>query len=447
MTDSSKGKKPGELIRRSVLVGGAATAATAALPDVAMAQIPAGVYEGKAAVYMDPRYMDRFNKVVYAACNTVDVNDKIKALFPNRADLKWGFYQKALEPVPTKWGPNPAQAQAAFDNWELFRDEMRDDLEKQPAKFADPEYWIDPFDETKVADNMMEHLDEVIRIALHDNNDIQLAIKVRKKKKRHHQVWSEWDFDPLPKKLKKLTINVWCPDGGWQGYSLLRNKVGGSTSTITKLVVTWSLPAAPVNNTGDQILFIFSGLESISKKKTPGGVLQPVLQWTATDGWAARSWYVQADYQPPDDPTVPDKNESIGPGHIKSEKLCYTKAIPVTTPNATIIGTIVLDNKDVNGKCDYTCSLAVNGSTLTDTVLKVKNIPELTFAVTAIESYLTRKNPMKKDDYPASPITMKIIDLTLDPPLSPPWKLSSPKGHDFTVAEPTAGTFTFTFTP
>jgi hypothetical protein len=433
----SKTEKPGELDRRSVLAGGAASAATAVLPRTAMAQPKgAGGITPFGAVYMDPTYLDTFNNSKYASGNIGAVHRLIRRKFPNRGDLKWGLYQRDIEPDPTKWGRTPQIGQAAFDHWPDFSQEARDDLEKQPARFTDPKNAMNPFDTSLVAVNLLEHLDEVIRIALWDHDDVPISINVGKKKRRHHGLTTEWTTTGANPnlKLRRLTINIDCPDGGWQGYTLWRNR--SSTEHITKIVATWQVPPAPTNQEG-QIIFIFNGLESISRPSAPGGIVQPVLQWTNA-GWAIRSWYLTADFDPVTYPQLPDPNRAVGQDHLGDENRCYSKAVTVMAGD-TITGTVE-GGRDVSGKYNYVCSLARNNQPQSDTVLSLTDIPEPVYAVCAVESYGINVNPPNAD-YPADPITMSSIDLQVQQNSISPiqWQESKRAGRDYSVRTMMAG--------
>jgi hypothetical protein len=435
--EHSKTEKLGELDRRSVLAGGAATAATVALPRAAMAQLRGeGGITTRGAIYMDPNYLDTFNNRAYSRNNIGAVHDLVKQKFPNRSDLKWGFYQRDVVPNPADWGVTPQIGQAAYDNWPNFSQEARDDLEKLPAKFTDPKNAMNPFDTSLVGANLMEHLDEVIRIALWDHNDVPIRIRVGKSKKRHHGLTTEWvTTGANPNlQLKGLTINIDCPDGGWQGYTLWRNR--SSTEHITKIVATWQVPPAPMNQEG-QIIFIFNGLESITRPNAPGGILQPVLQWTSA-GWAIRSWYLTADFDPMKYPQLPDPNRAVGQDHLGDENRCYSKAIPVVTGD-TITGTVE-GGRDATGKFNYVCSLARNNQPQSDTVLPLANIPELVYAVCAVESYGVTVNP-PNPDYPADPIVMSSVDLQVQQNSVSPiqWQESKKAGRDYTVHSMMAG--------
>jgi hypothetical protein len=422
MTDNGRkdSKKAGELDRRSVLVGTAATAATASLPGAAVA----GDVGIQSAVYMDPIYLKTFRDKQtgrYSKHRIGEVWQIIRDNFATRADLTWGSYQQKVETDKTKWGGS-----AAYDNWPIFVQESREDLEKQPApSSSDRRYAMDPSNTSRVAANRLEHLDEVIRIALWDHKNVSVWIDVGKHKRRHHDFATIWDFNG--NQLDNLTINVDCPEGGWQGYTIWPFKA--PTAHITGLTATWQVPPPP-DYSGDQILFIFNGIESSSTKTVPGGILQPVLQWTRT-GWAVRSWYVRADFDPVAFPDVPDWTKYKSQADIDKDDVgrCYTKAIPVNRGDK-ITGTIT--GGLVNGKYNYTCSLAVGGVNQNDAKLSVMDIPELSYPVCAVESYGIRDN-YKDKDYPAGLITMTDVGLQIDggSVTNIQWKESKKKGGDY----------------
>jgi hypothetical protein len=237
--------------------------------------------------------------------------------------------------------------------------------------------------------------------------------------------------------LDDLTINVDCPDGGWQGYTIWPFKA--PTAHITGLTASWRVPQPPANKTGDQVLFIFNGIESSSEKSVPGGILQPVLQWTKA-GWAVRSWYVRADFDPIAYPDVPDWSKSKSQGEIDNNDKgrCYTKAVSVN-PGQTITGTIT-GGIDVNGKYDYTCALAVDAVNQNDTMLRVTDIRELSYPVCAVESYGIRDDH-KDEDYPSGSITMTDIALQIDGGSvnNIQWRDSKRKGGDYDPTSSMAG--------
>ncbi|MBP0115411.1 MULTISPECIES: hypothetical protein [Bradyrhizobium] len=435
--EDGRTEKQDTLNRRTVLAGGVATAATAALPRAALAQPKgAGGIETRGAIYMDPDYLSTFNDHAYSRGNIGNVHNLIKNNFLNRSDLKWGLYQRDVEPDPKKWGRTPQIGQAAFDHWPDFSQEARDDLEKQPARFADPKNAMNPFDTRQVGANLLEHLDEVIRIALWDYA-VPIKIKVNKSRRRHHGLTTEWDPAPQPGtnpnlRLNGLTINIDCPDGGWQGYTLWRNR--STSDHITKFEANWVVPSPPTNDEG-QIIFIFNGLESVSGPNATGGILQPVLQWT-TNGWFIRSWYVSADFDPMKYPNLPDPGSAVGQDHLSDENRCYSKAIPVTTGD--IITGSIEGGRDTGGKFNYVCSLSRNNQIQSDTRLKMDDISELTYAVCAVESYKVTVTPA---DYPTAPIVLTSLDLQLENnPISPiQWTESKKAGRDFTAKSSMAG--------
>lgn len=421
-----------EVNRRHVLAGGAASVASATLPGAAAAADikSSGKADIFGAIYRDFRYTDKFNNHVYNAQHIDTVHRTILEKFPNRNDLKWGLYQRQIVTDPADWG-----TQAAYDNWPYFSEEVRVNLEKQPAKFTKLKNAMNPFDTSQVAANLLEHLDEVIRIALWEYA-VPIKIKVGKRPARHHGLTTEWIPAPAHPgtnphvKPNGLNINIDCPDGGWQGYAFWRNK--SSTDHITKCVAKWQVPSAPANQE-DQIIFIFNGLESVSDRGVTAGILQPVLQWTKADGWYIRSWYVMADFDPVAHPALPSltkKVEQSQPGGDNHRY--YSKAVQVFTGN-TITATIE-GGKDATGKFNYTCSMAVNDQPKPDTKLSFSDIPELVYAVCAVESYGITAKP-RQQDYPANPITMSSIVLEVQQaPVTPnPWKTSDKIGGDFEV--------------
>ncbi|KRQ10268.1 hypothetical protein [Bradyrhizobium manausense] len=421
--EHTKIDQPSELDRRTVLTGGAAVAATAALPRASLGQSNPNAVQPFGAIYKDFGYLQHFNHDKYSAGNIQNVQDLIKGkgstpgLFPNRSALKWGLYQQSVEPTAANWGSTPKKGQAAFDKWPDFSQDARDDLERQPATFTDPKNAMNPFDTTQVAANLMEHLDEVIRIALWDHA-VPMKIVVGSKEGRHHGLTTEWQPAPQPGtnpnlQLTGLTINMDCPDGGWEGYTVWRNQ--SSTAEITKIVASWTVPPAPTGQDG-QIIFIFIGLESVSGTNATGGILQPVLQWTDSGpnaGWYIRSWYVTAAFDPLQYPLLPDPSIAADQAHLANENRCYSQAVPVQAKD-TITGTIQGGRNSTTGKFDYMCSLEVNGQHKSVTDLSLTDIPEPVYAVCAVESYGAVNKPQ---DYPAPPtpgaasITLSSINL------------------------------------
>jgi hypothetical protein len=443
--------------RRNVLVGGAAAAAISALPGVAAAQSKStdGV-NAFGAIYKDVRYRDRFNNTVYSAENIVTAHNKIRTKFLKENDLQWGNYQQYLEPTPANWG-DPA----AYYNWPYFSNEARNDLEKQPVTLKDPKNAMNPLDPTQVANNLMEHLDGVIRFALWVHA-IPITIKIDQKVRRHHDLVTVWD--PTPSSTFNpgflLTINMYCPLGGWQGYASWQPIL--PTDQMTKFVATWTVPPAPVNDKGPQIIFIFNGLESVSTLNAVGGILQPVLQWTNA-GWFVRSMYMRADFDPTIISTLPGPTESKlsnydlaspGPDGKAVDNRSYSQAVSVKK-GSIIAGTIQIENDPKTGPT-YICSLDVDGVTQNETKLPipVAKIPEFVYAICAVESYnTTRIKPVKKGDpsydpkdYPADPIVLSSVDLQIQQKslISIDWTLSEKVGGDY-IPDKTDGGHTVEF--
>jgi hypothetical protein len=399
--------QPGELDRRTVLTGGAAVAATAALPQASLGQANPNVMGPFGAIYKDFGYLQHFNKDKYSAGNPIQtVHNLVHTMFSNRGNLIWGSYQTSVENNPDNWGSTPTKGKVAFDNWPDFSQDARDDLQKQPATFTDPANAMNPFNTNQVAANLMEHLDEVIRIALWDYA-VPMKIVVGSKEGRHHGLTTVWSPTPpwtgSAPTSAYLTITMDCPDGGWEGYTVL------STAEITKLVATWTVPPAPTGQHG-QIIFIFIGLESISGANATGGIVQPVLQYTDSGtnaGWYVRSWYVTAAFDPSQYPLLPNPSSAVDQAHLANENRCYSQAVKVN-PGQTITGTIQGGRDSTTGKFNYMCSLDVDNQHQSVTDLPLTDIPEPVYAVCAVESYGVTTKPQ---DYPSAPITLSSIDL------------------------------------
>jgi len=382
--------------RRSLIVGGAAAAVTSVTPGDALAASTAGPGEvhTEAAIYTNQKYLDTFTNR-YSSGSVSGVQQNIKTLFPVRSNLKWGLYQQKLEPNPANWG-----SPAAFYHWPDFSQEARDSLERQPAQFNDPKKAMNPFDPTQVAPNLMEHLDEVVRIGLWDHA-VPITVEVKKKQQRHHGFYTIWQTSGANPNLQLngLTLHMDCPDGGWQGFASWHNT--DSTQHITRLTSTWQVPPEPQTKDG-QIIFIFDGLESVSSANKPGGILQTVLQWTSA-GWYVRSWYVSSLFSANNYPNLPNANASQN--DLSQEYRCYSKAIPVSV-NDMIQG-IIAGGVDNNGKFNYQCSIQRNGQPV-DANLSMSDIPEPVYAVCAVESYNVGT---PASQYYPNPISMSGIDL------------------------------------
>ena len=340
-----------------------------------------------------------------------------------------------------------AGSTSAYNNWPDFVQEARNDLEKQPATFADPENATNPLDPSQVAPNLLEHLDEVIRIALWDYA-IPIKIKVGQKRKRHHGLTTEWKLEPIPGPIPgvepTLTINIDCPQGGWQGYTFWRKP--SSTGHITNFVATWTVPPAPQVN-DDQIIFIFNGLKSVSAGNAVGGILQPVLQWTKENQWLIRSWYIRADFDPVQYPALPDPTKTASNYNKDGtqDNRSYSIGVAVN-PNDIIVGTIQ-GGINSNGKFNYNCSLKRNGQDA-GAALQLTDVPELIYAVCAVESYYVPEQPLSHVGfYPATQIGISSISLQVEQSSITPigWIPSKTLGRDYNASKNAAGdTVTFT---
>jgi hypothetical protein len=429
--------------RRTVLIGGASAVAVGSIPNEASSancaqpNCEGPEFHEKGAVYMDPTYLDTF-KDRYSQANILHVHDIVHGKWPTRADrdtkMKWGLYQKEVEKDSDKWGCTPQKGKIARDNWDYFAADARFDLEKQTAEVAHPKNAMDPFDTTRVANNLIEHLDEVVRIALWDYA-VPITVCVGKRKHRHHGLTTEWQPTPHAGtnpnlRLTGLKILIDCPEGGWKGFAWWRTK--SPSDHITRFAATWVVPGPPQQDDG-QIIFIFNGLESVNSQSGPGGILQAVLQWQR-NAWYVRSWYVRADFDPVTYPTLPAPDVEVSQAGLDQENRCYSKAIRVA-PGDTIEGIIEGGRDPGTGKYNYHCLVKAMNQ---QQDLVMMDIPELVYAVCAVESYEVKD---RQKDYPASPIEITQIDLQVDPlsPVDIDWSTNRNVGHDFKTSSGDGG--------
>jgi hypothetical protein len=427
--------------RRTVLLAGVSTAAAGSIPDIASADCAkpdcTAEFHTKGAVYMDPIYLDTFAKM-YSRANIQNVHDIVHRKWPTKADrdtkMKWGLYQLEVEQDPAKWGCTPEKGKIAFDNWKFFSADARFDLEKLPAHVKNPKNAMDPFDTTRVANNLVEHLDEVVRIALWDYA-VPITVCVGQRTNRHHGLTTEWEPAPNAGKnpnlqLTGLKIMIDCPEGGWKGYAWWRTK--SASEQITRFAATWEVPPYPPKDSG-QIIFIFNGLESVNSPQRPGGVLQAVLQFHARQ-WYVRNWYVTAEFDPNIFSNLPDPNAAVPQADLGRENRCYSKAIKVA-PGDKITGIVAGGKDPTSGKFNYDCVVTVKNQ---QEYLSMKDIPELAYAVCAVESY---RIDDRKSNYPAAPITITSIDLQVDPSGPEPidWSTNRDVGHDFKTSSGDGG--------
>jgi hypothetical protein len=365
-------------------------------------------------------YPEDFSSKYFSADTVVDSVKNIKAAGFTRDNLRWGYYQKYAPADPTdesNWG-NPD----LYRNWESAIAEAREALRKVPVDRNQP--GPDPDNPSVRANNMLEHLDEAVRIALFDKfqegepeSGIEIEIKVRRQAKasRRHKLATAWRAaahnPPDPKyKWDRLTIVMTCPRDGWIGTAAWKY---GGPSRFTRCLASYKVPDAPENQS-KQILFIFAGLESLPnpRQSYPPAILQPVLQWTKHDGWAIRSWYVPSTYTPSIDqmPGLEDERRFTDPASP-----AWTKATRVS-PGDDLTGVIEWDGMA------YRSSFKV-GKTTTAALL-ARNILPLTYPVAVIEAYEfgNRKELVKE-------VTMTDITLyredTPDVPVEPTWDIGT----------------------
>jgi len=372
------------------------------------------------ALYKD--YSGDFSSKYFSAHMVASSVRNIKARGFTRDNLLWGYYQKFAVSDPTdqnKWGKS-----ALYQNWESAVAEAREGLAKVQVDRNLP--GPDPDNPSARARNMLEHLDTAVRIALFDKHlpgspvdsgiAIEVVVGVQAQASRRHKVTTLWrnapDNPSDPKyKFDKLTIVMTCPLGGWIGPAVWKYK---GPSRFTRYTATYKVPAAPVRDSG-QILFIFNGLESLPdpQQSYPPGILQPVLQWTSSDGyWAVRSWYVPSTYTPSIDmmPGPNDERRFTGP-----DSPAWTKAKKVTT-DKVLTGVIEWDGMS------YRSSFLVDGTTVA--TLLAPNILPLIYPVAVVEAY-----NFTRDRNDLVDVTMNYLTLELEDspgvPIEPTWEIGT----------------------
>ncbi len=372
------------------------------------------------ALYKD--YSADFSSKYFNANMVVASVKNIKAAGFTRDNLLWGYYQKFAASDPTdqsNWS-DPR----LYQNWESAIAEAREALRKMRV---DPNLpGPDPDNPGARARNMLEHLDTAVKIALFDKHllgsatdsgvEIEVLVGSQAQPSRRHKVTTSWRPDPTnpsdPKyKWNKLTIVLTCPNGGWIGPAVWKYS---GPSRFTRFTATYKVPAAPSHKVG-QIIFIFNGLESLPdpQQSYPPGILQPVLQWTQSDGWAIRSWYVPSTYTPSIDmmPGLNDERRFTDPASP-----AWTKATKVAV-NKLLTGVIEWDNMA------YRSSFLVDGNIVAP--LLARNILPLTYPVAVVEAYnfTTDKNDL------VDVVTMNNLTLELEDspgvPVEPTWDVGT----------------------
>ena len=149
-----------------------------------------------------------------------------------------------------------------YKDWESAVDEAREDLAKFAASYPGP----DPDAPGRLADNLQDHLDKAVRIALFDKYmpnatepgvPIKVKVRVQSKKWRRHGMIAEWVRSPY----LHLEITMICPNGGWIGTALWKRYNHFQLGKVTEYRASYQVPAEPKDH--GQILFVFNGAESL----------------------------------------------------------------------------------------------------------------------------------------------------------------------------------------
>jgi hypothetical protein len=398
--------------------------------DKTDAMSPKGKYGILAAIYGYQDYPANFSSYYFSAGQIVQsVQNIIKSNFTKNG-LQWGYYQKYAADDPsdiTNWTRHDKKGADLYKNWEAAVAEARENLAKLPVDSG--QVGPDPDHPNDRADNLIDHLDAAVAIALFDkhqpgNSDqpgipIEVKVGFQSYRWRHHKVTTQWEPNPnnvLDPKFKwlKLTITMTCPNGGWVGTAVWDT----GPSKFTSYTATYMVPAPPKDY--EQILFVFNGLESMPDpgQALPPGILQPVLQWTHSDGWAVRSWYVPASYDPlfTDMPALNDERkftDAKSPAWTAATQLDKMKKVEVQ-------GVIYWDGSQ------YVSKFVIGGQDVA--VLRAPGIKPLTYPVAVIEAYSKAgpKSPVPKDGLVN--IDMTKISLSREDvlgPVQPSWDVGT----------------------
>lgn len=341
-----------------------------------------------------------------------------------RKKITWGNYQKYAGPMagkPDGWGSSP-QSLTMFRNWESAVKHARDDLKKTPVPNSQESF--NPNDSTKKAKNLIEHLDEAVRIALFDkampnkpwpqNSGVEICIEVNTQSpnNRRHHVETKWRKVASPADdrhdVDQLKITMYCPFGGWLGWATL--EFPEAAGKLTELRAKWLVPSQQAFSNENQILFIFCGAESVPVigGRVPG-ILQPVLQWTkpahpSKSGWRVRSWYVPATYTPsisqfppPDCAKLPTDTQlsasctSVSgnlPQITDPDQQPYWTLATAVEPGDTLTGIIKLTGTRYKCYFEHLPKGAPSGTIPSElAVLELDNIPDLTYVAAVVEGY------------------------------------------------------------
>ena len=155
------------------------------------------------------------------------------------------------------------------------------------------------------------------------------------------------------------------------------------------MTTTWTVPPAPKNDkTGNQLIYLFNGLQRSVSRKNPSGryILQPVLAWGySPDGgglcWSVASWYFD------------HKNRGF-----KSPSVNVKEGNKLT-------GLIKMTEPPHDHSFNYSCEFVG----IDNTTLRVVGIGQLTVPVVALEC----TGIGASDDYPNTAVTsMQAIEVT-----------------------------------
>ena len=164
-----------------------------------------------------------------------------------------------------------------------------------------------------------------------------------------------------------------------------------NVGSLTSFSGSWNVPAAP-SNSSDQTVYIWIG----AQPNDGSAVLQPVLGWTANDGWTVANWYV------------------VNGGKTGTQ---VGKSYSVNVGD-TISGTITRTNKSTSGGATtytYTSTLSVNGTPTSSSGsgydITVSTTKELTTPFVVLEGW----NCMSCSDYPnATKCSFTSLDVTFE---------------------------------
>lgn len=146
-------------------------------------------------------------------------------------------------------------------------------------------------------------------------------------------------------------------DGGWLSWADWRNT---PPDPISSFVATWQVPPEP-NPAGDQLIYLFNGLQDANEQH----ILQPVLQWGTSPAqgsgnfWGLSSFWV---------------------GQAADPMFC-TECVRVAA-GAPVTGIITV-TAQANGL--FSCSCEFDGYPATK--LTAENLPTLVDAVLTLEAY------------------------------------------------------------